>query len=245
EATYKINNNGVWETKTATMNVPVMNAACCPAKISTAPETWLTFACNNLGARDIVSYTYTGTNNYTVNGNSGSDEALLRDYHGDWYRFGGPTPTMLNTPAHDTNKTWDNTYYQNDYLNWLPANNPCPAGWRVPMTEEWNTVMNLTESGNTVNPAYNDYEFFGVWANNNNLSSVMRIGDYLYLPAAAWRYLQGGSTNGKLLGRGGQGVYWCDSKSGYYFNVASPAPSMDDYYTYRQAGFSVRCVVAE
>jgi uncharacterized protein (TIGR02145 family) len=235
-AQYKINNGNVWEEKITMMNVPVMDAACCPAKTSTVPETWLAFACHNLGGRDIVSYDYTGANNYTMNGNAGTDETLIRGYHGDWYMFGAPVASMKNTVAHDTDNTWDNSYYQNDSYDWSPANNPCPAGWRLPDEAQFvavNTNNNDTDLGTWT--AYGD---------NTSLSAVKKIGSYLYFPIVGGR----NSYNTELSARGSQGQYWCgnaNGSNGYFtaFNetyLISHTPS-----TSRTSGMSLRCVVAE
>jgi hypothetical protein len=109
--------------KQAYLEIRVEDGICvCPAQIN-ATE-WMNFMCHNLGGLDIISPL----------------QITTRAHHGDWYRFGAKTASMENTEYHDTNNDWNDSNYQDSDDHWKPANNPCPAGWRLPTRAEYEGV---------------------------------------------------------------------------------------------------------
>jgi uncharacterized protein (TIGR02145 family) len=140
----------------------------------------LTFQCHNLGADDL----YPGM-------------TIDRRHHGDWYRFGAPIASMYNTVAHDSNNSWDNLYVQSTG-DWPTGSDPCPAGYRLPTSGEWQQVINN-----------NSISDVGVYQYSElNFGAGKKFGDYLVLPAAGFR---GG--NGALTARGNIGYYWSSTSS--------------------------------
>jgi uncharacterized protein (TIGR02145 family) len=216
--------------KLALRNIRVQDVAChCPARIDRRSDRWLTFACHNLGGLDILSSTTT----------------ITQAHHGDWYRWGAPTASVQNldatAEANPAGWNWEGTpgatppytpYYQ-DYqtyggVDWIAANDPCPAGWRLPNNNEF---AGLRDN--------NSWSSASGWSGFN---AVRRVGNYLYLPAAGRR----GDSDGSLNNRGSSGFYWSSSagsSDGRYMLVSSADQNVNN--ASRSFGFSVRCVAVE
>lgn len=112
---------------------------------------------------------------------------------------------------------------QNDNL-WQgngAINDPCPPGWRVPTSAEWDTERAPWSSRN-----YN-----GAFASP------------LKLTAAGLRVYSDVEEFGVVFGVGGGGGYWSSSvvgTSAYYLSFGSSGTSM--YISRRASGISVRCI---
>jgi uncharacterized protein (TIGR02145 family) len=229
------------DAKLALRNIRVQDAGChCPARIDRLSDRWLTFACHHLGGLDILSSTTT----------------ITQAHHGDWYRFGAATASLLNVPATSTGTitNWTNTPhidypFQSGSADWIAANDPCPAGWRLPDIDELAGAVNFSRPNNSstsfndVNPVNNTFAWSGTWSNSaSNFSALLKVGDYLYLPAAGYRYY----SDGSLYYRGSYGYYWsssAQSSNGWYAHFNSGSRGVGS--TNRAEGFSVRCVAAE
>jgi uncharacterized protein (TIGR02145 family) len=205
------------EAKFALRNIRVQDAGChCPARIDRLSDRWLTFACHNLGGLDILSSTTT----------------ITQAHHGDWYKFGVKDASLENTSANDSysnNSDWMSKTYQFGNADWIAANDPCPAGWRLPTYDEF---IGLRDN-NSWPPASGWSEF----------NAVRKVSDYLYLPAAGYRLV----SNGSLRNRGSNGYYWSSSAlstSAWYANFDSGGYRGLNSEN-RASGFSVRCVAAE
>jgi uncharacterized protein (TIGR02145 family) len=83
------------------------------------------------------------------------------------------------------------------------ANDPCPAGWRLPTTTEWTGV----NANNTVSRS-------GAWTNTATYyNSALHYGPdastkLLTLPATGYRIF----TTGSLSARGTAGLYWSSTE---------------------------------
>ncbi|MDR2087565.1 MAG: hypothetical protein LBP72_10410 [Dysgonamonadaceae bacterium] len=237
--------NNVGDTKVAYKNIKVQDAVCgCPAKISATQ--WLTFQCHNLGA------------DYDIR--SDADLANINatnfwEYHGDWYRWGAKTVSLVNTGTNDGAQGWTTTMpdYQEpseddtsqkdvDGNNlWKAENNPCPSGWRLPTATEWATVIDV--SNNAQKHYVDGVAIIGStgW-DLDDINNVLKLGDYLYLPAAGAR----DKSSGQLTYRGHSGYYWSSSENGSVglnMDFKHDAPFMG--IQVRPYGLSVRCVLAE
>jgi uncharacterized protein (TIGR02145 family) len=234
------------QPKMADMEISVQDGLCaCPAKINSS--TWSTFQCHNLGADyDITSdadlANITATN--------------FREYHGDWYRYGAKNVSLVNDGTYEGNQTqsevpnWSSYPIQDDTQNWITSNDPCPAGWRLPTNGEWAAVI----SGYNAIKKYTGTSGASsqTWDEDNTATpsccynNAMKVGDYLYLPAAGYRFL----SNGFLSLRGKHGYYWSSttngSTDGYNaYDLRFYGDVQTTIATYRRYGLSVRCVAAE
>jgi len=128
---------------------------------------------------------------------------------------------------------WDWRMPQDDNL-WdatKTANDPSPAGWRVPTNEELASLADETyvTSEWTSENGINGYRF-----------TDKATGNPLFLPAAGYR----NASSSALNYAGAYGGYWSSSVSGTNayslgFNSGAVAPGYDNYRAY---GFSLRCV---
>jgi uncharacterized protein (TIGR02145 family) len=127
---------------------------------------------------------------------------------------------------------WDNSTPSG--TEWEAANDPSPAGWRVPTRAELESLLNTT---------YVTSE----WTTQNGVTgrkfTDKATGASIFLPAAGFR----GRNYGVLSNAGAYGNYWSSAQyysgSAYYLYFDS-----DDTYTYyygRSIGYSLRCVAAK
>ena len=113
--------------------------------------------------------------------------------------------------------------------SWTRANDPCPAGWRVPTEAELRSLMYANSTWITKNGV--NGHLFGTAPNQ------------IFLPAVGIRF----GDNGSLHGVGQLGYYWSSTQLG-----SELAWYLDSYSgrvvagsNWRQFGFSVRCVRSE
>jgi uncharacterized protein (TIGR02145 family) len=129
----------------------------------------------------------------------------------------------------ETVENWDTTIPEG--TEWTAANDPSPAGWRVPTEKEQSTLLDtekVTKEWTTQN-GVNGYKFTDKTTNNS-----------LFLPAAGSRGYSGGS----LSTAGSIGFYWSstqyDSNDAYGLNFSSGLADWSS--NSRSYGFSVRAV---
>ncbi|MDR2087288.1 MAG: fibrobacter succinogenes major paralogous domain-containing protein [Dysgonamonadaceae bacterium] len=235
-------------TKIAYKNIKVQDATCnCPAKKS-ATE-WLFFQCHNLGA------------DYDITSDAdllGITNTNFREYHGDWYRFGSKNVSVENTATTPvgsltnwTSSPHDDYPFQNDALDWATENDPCPFGWRLPTSAEWVAVLNYNTYSHYVNGVATTSGWITDNTNNNagtpttGYNDVLKIGDYLYLPAVGSRFW----STGALHERGLRGTYWSGNhypgrSEGNPLLFTNATPNMTTMAN-RSFGYSVRCVSAK
>jgi uncharacterized protein (TIGR02145 family) len=201
-----------------------------------AAGEWKAFKCHNLGADE-----------------SADPFTASWKLNGDYYQWGratvaanGPTgPDSLN--ANNGSITgWSTTAAANGA--WVDsiktANDPCPAGFRVPTKAQWEAVIN-----SSLNPTVSYGTGWSTTMNaHTNYAAGLRIGSGtsgLFLPAAGTR----SNTNGSLSNRNVLGYYWSstevNSDAGYlYFRQAGGLiqQPIATGSIVRTRGFSVRCI---
>ena len=132
---------------------------------------------------------------------------------------------------------WDNTTSgvpegfstSRNRVAWTRANDPCPAGWRVPTAEELFALRNVGYS-NWIELGGVSGRFFGTEQN------------HIFLPASGWR---NGYTLGTLGAVGTNGIFWSSLGTGGENDSAWFLPlSMEVgvIWYFRSNAGSIRCV---
>jgi uncharacterized protein (TIGR02145 family) len=201
--------------QTCTLDVTV---AVCRAKVNATD--YINFMCYNLGAANTSADPFTP--GWEINGG-----------YWQWGRSAqaaaGPTAT---DPKNGAISGWNTTNAPNG--SWADgsktANDPCPAGYRIPTKAQWEGV-----SANNTKTNVGSFN-----SSATNYGAGKKFGNQLMLPAAGVRDYDGGA----LDSRGYYGGYWSsaeyddDSAWSMYF-VSSVASTGNDF---RTGGLSVRCV---
>ncbi|WP_323374298.1 FISUMP domain-containing protein [Elizabethkingia anophelis] len=192
---------------------------------NTNPANYKEFMCHNLGA--------------TTTADPFTPAAAI---HGAKYQWGAQTGEAGRYVSQSVDQSnsgaisgWNSTAKPNG--SWSDtsktANDPCPAGYRVPTEAQWQAVI-----------SNNNVERVGSWNSDGNYTSALYFRNpsnvrTLMLPAAGYRYY----TVGTLLDRGDYGRYWSSSEATsnanfLYFSSSSVlVPNIN-----RTNGLSVRCV---
>lgn len=111
------------------------------------------------------------------------------------------------------------------------ANDPCPAGFKVPSQAQWGGIFRVsTTSGTPAAATQNTW----TWTGNGFM-----VGPSLFLPAAGNR-----SYFGDLPPAGTEGNYWSSTvnSSGAYNLTFTSASVLPGDISVRAEGFSVRCI---
>ena len=139
----------------------------------------------------------------------------------------------------ETVEGWDNNFPLYSDIVWEAVNDPCPAGWRVPTSEE---LALLVWRGNVHS---------GEWTvQNGTVGLLFGVAPYqIFLPAAGYRW------GGMLRGVGDRGLYWGNASSGnsggvmLWFGGVRPVEYRDEDMgvgtSSRHMGYSIRCVAVE
>ena len=136
------------------------------------------------------------------------------------------TDQMVNS---DNGTAWDATNPEG--TEWTAANDPCPAGWRVPTHSENISLLDTAK----VNK---------IWTTHNDIGGILftdkATGDTLFLPAAGYR----NGSDGMLGNVGSNGYYWSSTQYtenyAYYLKVSNNAAIADNAVC--RYGRSVRAV---
>jgi len=155
--------------------------------------------------------------------------------HGAKYQWGYKNPMLTQDQDQANIKVvagWNTNAAPND--SWIDGiktiNDPCPVGFRIPSSSEWEGVINNNVKTNV-----------GTWGYDAaNYVNGIFLGNSLFLPSSGLREYNTGILNG---GRG----------SGYYISSTRPSSSVlrSLYFTQNNIevghlaigyGFSVRCI---
>ena len=229
--TYEI--TGMGATGTATFALDIGGSSCsldlevksCSAKIN-ATDT-KAFLCYNLGAYNT----------------SASSSAPSWEVNGGYWRWGalaeaaagptGPGATEANSGAIDNwsslpvggNGAWVNAS--------KTADDPCPAGFRVPSKTQWDGVINNNTRTNAGSGSWN--------GSATNYDSGKNFGSDLCLPATGSR----SSANGTLSDRGFLGYYWSSTESGtsnaFQIVFSGGTTAITSIFS-RTSGVAIRCI---
>ena len=199
------------------------------------------FMCHNLGANtsaDPLTPSWEITGNYYQWGRNptcfGKDDVdSTNPCSSPVYGAAAPWGSTTSNDNAGSITGWSTTAAANG--SWVDgsktANDPCPAGFRVPTSAQWTGVINATLNSRT---------FVGSFtAGTTRYVSGVRFGSSLFLPTAGSR----SNTNGSLSFRGSDGFYWSSSINGGFAQsmiFLSSATAMNPYS--RNSGFSVRCI---
>jgi uncharacterized protein (TIGR02145 family) len=213
--------------KRVSLDIKVQDCLCgCGAYI--ARDVWKIFMCHNLGADE----TY--------------DPFIpAAKIHGAKYKYGTKNATLTMKQDQESAAAvtgWTNTTiypYQlkNDWD--MINNNPCPDGYRVPTVAEWDGVINKSNNPQTS---------IGTWTiGSNNYACGVKFGDMLFLPATGTLFHATGDLSNRAYG-----YYWAsnrrlssDGQKVYRLTFHSTSNPAVNYIDKREAGYSVRCIIAE
>ena len=210
-----------------------------------ASGVWKTFMCNNLGANtdadpfvpswELIGNYYQWGRNPSCFGRDGTDDT--NPCSSPVFGAAGPWGSTAAADNAGAITGWNTTAAANGA--WTDgsktANDPCPAGFRVPTRTQLAALAN-----NTLNPQTS----VGSWTISAvNYSSGFRFGQSLFLPAAGNR----GSSNGALGLRGFIGFYWSSTVSSAAFAWSLDFNSNGGGTNSNGStnGFSVRCIAEE
>jgi len=118
---------------------------------------------------------------------------------------------------------------------WEKANDPSPAGWRIPTLDEIKTLLDPDKVSSE-------------WTTENNINgrkfTDKATGNSIFLPASGFREYGMGELRNKDL----QGRYWSSTQSSddsaWFLDFSSSSAEWSSFYN-RRNGFSIRCVAEE
>ena len=156
--------------------------------------------------------------------------------HGRFWQWGtasGTNAWEATQAAGVAVPTWNAT--ANVRIAWTSANDPCPAGWRLPTQADFNA---LNAMGSVWSPVGG--QAGRIYPSAGASAAAVTAGTHIFMPAAGWR----NNTNGALSSVGTDGLYWSSTPSGTVnamrldiFSTSSVVLANN-----RAFGFSVRCV---
>lgn len=150
---------------------------------------------------------------------------------GMFYQWNRKVAWSATDPMVNSNggTTWDSSVPEG--TEWTKANDPSPAGYRVPTFEEIEFLLNTTYVTNE-------------WTTQNGVFgrkfTDKSNGNSIFLPAVGFRTY----SIGALYGAGSYGDYWSSTlnNAGDAYNLSFSSGNAAWYYGYRYYGRSVRPV---
>jgi uncharacterized protein (TIGR02145 family) len=122
--------------------------------------------------------------------------------------------------------------------NWNAAKTACPAGWHLPLREEWGDLAKAaggSEKYGTGGKAGKKLKSTSGWNNKGNGTD-----DF------GFSALPGGLCNGGFYGAGYNGYWWTATENdiglAYYRNMSYDDDNVDEYNSNESSGRSVRCL---
>jgi len=214
-------NNGATGTATVTITAFIIPEA----TIGGPSGTTLTFMAHNLGAD-----------------NSLNPLTPAQGLHGNYYQWGKIAVAATSSSTNGAIAGWSTTPAVNQAWNSASeatpaktANDPCPAGYRVPTSTEMSSLLNV--NGNTTSTV-GSFTF-----SPTNFTSGMNISyggtPKLFFPAAGNRY----SMDGSLVSRGSHGHYYTsttDFNASYGLSFTNTTPDLILHN--RNIGASLKCI---
>ena len=119
-------------------------------------------------------------------------------------------------------------------IEWTKANDPSPAGYRVPTFDE---IQSLLDEDKVTNEWTDNYNGTGV---SGRIFTDKNNGNSIFLPAVGYRY----ASNGTLSDAGSDGYCWSSTQDGsdLAYDLYFSSYYADWYGSYRGDGQSVRPV---
>ena len=158
--------------------------------------------------------------------------AATPESYGMFYQWGRKIAWSVANPLvnSDGGTEWNTTIYEGE--SWTSATDPSPAGWRVPVFEELESLIDETKVASE-------------WTTQNGVTgrkfTDITTDASIFLPAVGFRL----SIDGTLRNQGNQGRYWSsakyDSSYGYYLYFGSDGVGQI-YNNHRLNSFPIRCV---
>lgn len=137
-----------------------------------------------------------------------------------WSATGAPVDSNGGT-------AWNSAWNGNGtMLTWESANNPCPAGWRLPTQDEFTSLVNAG----------------GTWTTTPAEGLVFGSGTTVFFPAAGYR---DPGSSGALSGLNFNGDYWAATTpitTGGISLAFNKSGNLGQSAYGRAFGFSIRCV---
>jgi uncharacterized protein (TIGR02145 family) len=162
---------------------------------------------------------------------------------GLFYQWNSKVGWSSNDPLvpSDGESAWDSSWNGNNSNAWEKANNPCPAGWRLPAEHEWKSLFASGSVWRTVNGI--DGRQFGTGTNFSGEGDSEDDRSSIFLPAAGNRSYH----DGALASASSKGFYWSNTRYGldeesvYVFGF-DDTPQGSGYHWRTSGGLPCRCV---
>ena len=153
---------------------------------------------------------------------------------GLFYQWNGKRGWSSTEPLSSTDgaSEWNVRTKEKGDISWEKSNDPCPAGWRVPVLDEIKTLLD-------------DDKVTHEWTTENGVNGKKftdkASGNTIFMPAAGYRY----GNAGALHYAGLNGNYWNSpqnsSEDAFYFGFGSDYAGMNLSFG-KAIGLSCRCV---
>jgi uncharacterized protein (TIGR02145 family) len=227
--------NALGNSVASTASAPVVPFLFCYANVGGSTKVFMCYNLGVTGSQDPLTHQEGANNGGLYQWGRQTDGHEVRTSATQAGPVAGAVASKFIT---NSTSPYDWISPQNDNL-WFDtsktANDPCPAGFRVPTQAQWG---GLFRDGTTSDAPGTATRNTWTWTGNG-----FTVGANLYLPAAGFRYI----NNATLNSIGTDGFYWSSSARGtnayasygLRFNSGTVNPG---YYELRGNGFSVRCI---